>query len=235
MICPKCRSDKIVKNGSIHNGKPKFKCNHCGRQFVDNPENRPISDSIKPFIDKLLLERISLAGICRALGVSEKWLYNYKATKYAKMPSQLQIKPKKKGKFIVQMDELWSFVGNKNNKQWVWIAIDAKTREIIGLSIGDRSQTSAKALGDSLPGIYRQCAVCYTDCWEAYQGVLPSKRHRAVHKKTGKPNLIEHLNGTLRQRISRLVRSTWSFSKSLPNHIGTIWYFVHNYNAGLST
>ena len=132
------------------------------------------------------------------------------------------------------MDELWSFVNHKNNKQWVWLAIDAKTREIIGLHVGDRSQTSAKALWGSLPPIYRQCAVCYTDWWEAYQGVLPSKRHRPVDKKTGKTNLIERLNGTLRQRISRLVRSSLSFSKNVTNHIGAIRYFAHHYNANLS-
>jgi insertion element IS1 protein InsB len=132
------------------------------------------------------------------------------------------------------MDELWSFVNHKNNKQWVWIAIDAKTREMVGLHVGDRSQTSAKALWGSLPPVYRQGAVCYPDFWEAYQGILPSKRHRAVPKKTGKTNLIERLNGTLRQRISRLVRSSLSFSKNLTNPLGAIRYFAPHYNASLS-
>jgi insertion element IS1 protein InsB len=235
MICPRCNSDKTVKNGRIHNGKPKFKCKVCSRQLVEYPQNRPILDSTKPIIDKLLLERISLAGICRAMGVSEKWLYHYKAVKYANMPSQLAVKPKKTGKLTVQMDELWSFVNHKNNKQWVWVAVDAKTKEMVGLHIGDRSQASAKALWDSLPPVYRQGAVCYTDFWEAYQGILPSKRHRAVHKNTGKTNLIERLNGTLRPRISRLVRSSLSFSKNLTNHIEAIWYFAHHYNTGSST
>jgi IS1 family transposase len=103
------------------------------------------------------------------------------------MPNRLQVKSKKPGRLTVQMDELGSVVDHKNNKQWVWIAIDVKTREIIGLSIGNRSQTSARALWDSLPPVYRQGAVGYTDFWEAYQGVLPSKRHRAVHKKPEKP------------------------------------------------
>ena len=235
MICPKCGSQQVVKNGSIHNKKPKFKCKSCGRQFVDDPKNQPIPDSTKQLIDKLLLERISLAGICRATGVSEKWLYNYIITKYAKTLRALQVKPKKKGKLTVQMDELWSFVDNKGNKQWVWIAIDAKTREIIGLYIGDRSQKSAQALWDSLPPVYRQCAVCYTDFWESYQAVLPSKRHRPVEKKSGKTSLIERLNCTLRQRVSRLVRKSLSFSKSVSNHIGAIWYFVHSYNECLTT
>ena len=120
VICPRCSSDKIVKNGRIHNGKPKFKCNSCSRQFVKNPQNQPILESIKQIIDKLLLERISLAGICRTMGVSEKWLSNYKAIKYANMPNQLPVKSKKPGKLTVQMDELWSFVNRKDNKQWVW-------------------------------------------------------------------------------------------------------------------
>jgi len=37
-----------------------------------------------------------------------------------------------------------------------------------------------------------------------------------------------------RQRISRLVRSSLSFSKKLDNHVGAIWYFIHNYNLQLA-
>ena len=131
------------------------------------------------------------------------------------------------------MDELWSFVDNKGNKQWVWIAIDAQTREIIGLHIGDRSAQSARKLWQSLPGIYRQCALIYTDYWESYAGVLPSKRHRAVGKESGRTSYIERLNCTLRHRVSRLVRKSLSFSKKLENHVAAIWNFVHHYNQQL--
>ena len=79
------------------------------------------------------------------------------------------------------------------------------------------------------------CAVSYTDFWEAYKVIFPSTRHRAVGKETGQTNHIERLNCTLRQRISRLVRKTLSFSKKLSNHIGAIWYFIHHYNATLAT
>lgn len=56
--------------------------------------------------------------------------------------------------------------------------------------------------------------------------VLPSKRHQAVGKDSGKTSHIEQLNCTLRQRVSRLVRKTLSFSKELANHVGAIWYFT---------
>jgi IS1 family transposase len=126
---------------------------------------------------------------------------------------------------------MWSFVGNKQDKQWVWIALDEQTREIVGVFVGDRSRASAKALWQSLPPVYRQCAVCYTDFWQAYEQVIPSQRHRAVGKETGHTSYIERFNHTVRQRVGRLVRQTLSFSKKLSNHIGAMWDFVHHYNA----
>lgn len=72
--CPECGNEQPVKNGRIHNGKQRFLCQCCGRKFVENHENRVISQAKKDLIDKLLLERISLAGIARVAGVSELWL-----------------------------------------------------------------------------------------------------------------------------------------------------------------
>lgn len=82
-------------------------------------------------------------------------------------------------------------MNNKGFKQWVWLAIDAQTREIVGDRIGNRSETGARALGQSLPPVYRQCALCYSDFWAAYYAaVLPSQRHRAVGKESGLTNRI---------------------------------------------
>ncbi len=128
---------------------------------------------------------------------------------------------------------MWSFVGRKSNKKWVWIALDADTREVVALVVGDRSETSARSLWLALPDEYRAQAIFYTDEWDAYVPVFPTERHHPVKKQSGKTNHIERFNCTLRQRVSRLVRKTLSFSKSLDNHIGAIWYFVHHYNSSL--
>ncbi|KGF71624.1 transposase [Neosynechococcus sphagnicola sy1] len=130
---------------------------------------------------------------------------------------------------------------NKGNQQWVWLALDADTREIVGVYIGARDEAAARKLWDSLPPVYRQCAIAYTDFWAAFAAVLLSKRLRlrrsealrAVGKETSKTSYIERCNNTLRQRVSQLVRQTLSFSKSVQNHIGAIWYFIHYYNASL--
>ena len=96
MICPKCHSLNVVKNGSIHNGKPKFSCQDCNRQFVENPQNK-IPQNKKELIDKLLLERVSLAGIARVVGVSERWLQSYVNRKYQEVLHQIDVKKSLKG------------------------------------------------------------------------------------------------------------------------------------------
>lgn len=119
------------------------------------------------------------------------------------------------GRLIIECDEVWSFVIKHDNKQWVWLAIDRDTREIVGLYMGDRSAQSAQHLWDSLPLDYRQNALSYTDFWEAYAAVFPATRHLPVGQESGKTNHIERFNNTLRQRVSRLVRKALSFSKKL--------------------
>jgi transposase-like protein len=95
--CPVCQSTHVVKNGKIHNGKQNFKCRQCGRQFVQDPQNKIIDPATKTLIDKLLLEKIPLAGIARVVGVSEPWLQSYVNEKYHNVPRQVNIRAKKRG------------------------------------------------------------------------------------------------------------------------------------------
>jgi transposase-like protein len=94
--CPGCTSTKTVKNGHIHNGKQRFKCRDCGRQFVEHPRKKVIPSETRELIDRLLLERISLAGIARATQVSEPWLQAYVNQKYAQVPRQVEVSSKKR-------------------------------------------------------------------------------------------------------------------------------------------
>jgi IS1 family transposase len=117
--------------------------------------------------------------------------------------------------------------------QWVWIALDADTRQVVGMAVGGRDEAGARALWENVPEVYRERALAYTDFWRAYAAVLPSEQHEAVGKESGLTSYVERFNNTARQRISRLVRKTLSFSKKLQNHIGALWYFVHHYNLSL--
>ena len=172
-----------MKNGRIHTGKQRYKCLQCGRQFVEQPAGKVIDGATRELIDRLLLERITFAGIARAVQVSETWLTTVCERKICTRAALSRGYAQKKGSLTIQCDELWSFVDNKGNKQWVWLALDADTREIVGVYIGARDEAAARKLWESLPAVYRQCAVAYTDFWAAYTAVLPSKRHPCRRKR----------------------------------------------------
>jgi insertion element IS1 protein InsB len=234
--CPQCRSPKYKKNGHIHNGKQNYQCKDCGRQFVDCFAQYLVSDDTRALIKRLLVERISLRGICRAVGVQLKWLLGFLVQCFEALPDHLHVQPVtcKQNVMIqrleVEADEMASFVHKKANKQWIWIAMDATSRQVIAFHVGDRSRKSAKRLWAKIPHAYRQYAMFYTDQYVVYEGVIPAAQHRAISKLARKTNHIERFNNTLRQRVSRLVRETLSFSKKLANHIGAIKYFICYYN-----
>ena len=96
MQCPACQSMQTIKNGSIPSGKPKWRCKACGRQFVAHPGRSRIPAETIALVDRLLLEKLSLAGIARAAGVSPRWLQYYVNKKYAGVPRAVAVHPKKK-------------------------------------------------------------------------------------------------------------------------------------------
>ncbi|MEG4812465.1 hypothetical protein QUA82_15625 [Microcoleus sp. F8-D3] len=83
------------------------------------------------------------------------------------------LKPKTQGQLAVQMDELWSFVNDRGNKQWVWQAKRMSQPVKLSVAISASVRLDAgMALWASLPPVYRQCAVIYTDYWQAYETAL---------------------------------------------------------------
>ena len=230
MNCPACASENVKKNGHISNGKQNYRCRKCGRQFVEHPDKKIINDFYRSIIKNLLLERISLRGICRSMGVSLSWLLLFFRQVTDEIPHDMGVIKPEKSRLDIELDEMWSYVGNKENKKWIWLVIDRVSGQIVGFHVGGRTRNDAKKLWKSLPGVYRQCAVCYTDYWESYEKVIPACRHRASGKGSGQTNRIERFNCTLRQRVSRLVRKTLSFSKIIDHHIRAIKYFIWNFN-----
>ena len=109
-LCPDCGSENYIKNGSFSNGKPKYECKLCGRQFVDNPQNAPLSAAKKALVDRLLLGKIPLVSIARAAQVSERWGQYYVNKKYAEVPRQVHVTAKKKGRLTIEGDEMGAFV-----------------------------------------------------------------------------------------------------------------------------
>jgi insertion element IS1 protein InsB len=235
-VCPACGSRQFKKHGHIHHGKQNHQWHACPRQFVTEATERSITPGQHTLIERLLCERISLRGICRAVGVSLPWLMHFMVERCAACPEHLHAQlPKGPAHVVIhqmeaEADEIWTFVQKKANRQWIWMAMDAATRQIIAFHVGDRSRGSANELWAKIPGVYREQATFHTDQYEPYKSVTPAGRHKAITKKALKTHHIERLNDTLRQRVSHLVCETLSCSKKFVNHIGAIKYFICHYN-----
>jgi insertion element IS1 protein InsB len=215
--CSKCGSDRCVKSGHIHTGGQRYLCKDCGRQFTLNPRQKKVCEEKKGLVERLLLESLSLEGIIRAAQVSATWLCWYVEKLYRNVKRTFADAPTPVGTVVVECDEMWSFVGSKDEQRWIWLAIDqtipGQRGRIVGCFIGDRSAQSAKKFWESMPDAYRKVADFYTDFREAYNKALPADRHYPCGKEDGHTAHIERFNGTLRARCSRLVRQNYAFSK----------------------
>ena len=128
----------------------------------------------------------------------------------------------------IELDEMWTFVGKKENKHWLWLALNPINRQIVAFHIGGRSSEDAQVFYQKIPAIFKGNTAFFSDYWQAYVQVFENENHFGVG--SGLTAYIERFNATLRQRASRLVRKALSFSKSVDNHIGAIKYFICHYN-----
>ena len=135
---------------------------------------------------------------------------------------------------ILELDEIWSFVGNKHNKQWLWLSLCRRTRQIVAFFIGDRSEISCQELKNNIPDDYKVCE-SFSDLWESYEKVFDKTKHKSVDKKFGETAHIERFNNTIRQRLARYVRKTLSFSKSQYFHYIVTKQFIVNYNLSVTS
>ena len=232
--CPHCLSKDTVKNGQTDYTKQNQKCKSCKRQFVERACPKRKEAIIASYQDELvkdLLERIALPGIARLFKKSVSWVITRMQRCYCAMREPLPIGNLAQAEvdlYLTEADELWSFVGAKDCPEWVWIAIERRTGLIVGFHIGARNEESAVGLYLSIDKKLREKAIIYADDFASQGAAFPKKQLRQEGKK--QTTKIERFNNTMRQRNSRLVRLTLSFSKKWQNHYNSINYFILNYN-----
>ena len=120
--CPQCGSLWFKRNGHVHTGKQNHRGQRCGRAFVLHPENHVRTEEQRSLIERWLGERISLRGICRAVGVGLQWLLPCIVERFRAAPAHLNVEPPSSTPAVIlqrleaELDELWSFVGKKANQ-----------------------------------------------------------------------------------------------------------------------
>lgn len=127
-----------------------------------------------------------------------------------------------------ELDEMWSYVGDKSHRHWLWHAIDHNTGRILAYTFGSQSDDVFIKLKDLLEpfGIN----MYYTDGNLTYSRYIEKNKHIIGKKNTQR---IERKHLILRTRIKRLARKTICFSKSVLMHEIVIGLFINITEFGL--
>ena len=126
---------------------------------------------------------------------------------------------------------MWTFVGQRTRKVWLWLAVERTSRRIVAWVLGSRGTATLLRLWRALPKRYRRHTRYFTDAWRAYPQVLPAPAH--VVGKSG-TRVVEALNGKLRHRCGVLVRRSRSFSKCRSSHYNRIKIAIDHHNSQIT-
>ena len=222
--CPACLSDSIKKNGKKSYGKQNYQCKDCRRQFIgdhalsymgchSNKDSkiRHLMVRGSGVRDIAEVERISRGKV---LAVLEKC--NYKLT------------PKQSQYDRLEVDEFWTFVGSKSNKQWLIYAYHRKTGEIVAYVWGKRDLKTVKRLKTRIQALGVVCANIASDTWDSFvTGFKGFIQDIGKFFTVG----IEGNNCRIRHRIRRAFRRSCNFSKKLENHYKAFdltFFYINN-------
>jgi IS1 family transposase len=212
----------VKKNGTTSNGKQKYQCTHCRRQFITDNTYRGCQSFIRELVVPMAMNSSGIRDIARVLSISTQTVMKTIRKRAAEI-REPRVPPRIKD---LEIDEFWSFVKDKSQQCWCWYGLDRATTRIAAYALGRRTDASCQQLSDKLAG----CTVenFYTDNWQAYAKILPDERHTISKAETLN---IERHNLNFRTHLKRLHRRTICFSKSSEMHAAVIKLYVNHVNA----
>ena len=239
MKCRYCGSEDINKVGTSKSGKQRYRCNNkeCSHrtfilEYTYNAYDPYIRDRIffatvngNGILSTARILEISKNTVKKVLKEIESKLW-YVNRAYIENHENQELEIDIISVEEAEMDEMWSFVGDKKHECWLWWAIDHNTGEPLAFCFGTREHKYLDELKKLLEPF--NIKTVYADGNYAYKSRLPD-----CDVVVGKRNTqtIERLHLSLRTWCSRLVRKGIRFSKDLSMHIICValvinfWFF----------
>jgi IS1 family transposase/transposase-like protein len=204
LSCKKCGCKNYIKSGYFKE-KQRYKCKECGCQFTDTPPRGKCPRLKEVAVILYVYCGVSMLKIGKMCGVSDVavlyWIRD--AAKNA-----VPLNPKSDSG-IVMLDEMWHFVNGKENKLWLWRAIDGQTRRPLAWLLGNRDADTVKKLIDIVDD--GQCNFI-TDEYAPFFKHIPEDRHY-YGKDITFP--IEQSNSDIRHWLARFIRRSKSSTRSI--------------------
>ncbi len=204
MECSTC-SVKAVKNGKSKNGTQRYYCKACGKCFQPNYVYRACAAEISNMIITLTKESCGIRSTARVLRISCTTVINRikQMAKSIQRPFQIIM-----GKEY-EVDEMRTYIGNKQRLYWIVYALRRDTKEVIDFKVGKRNLKTLRRVIETT--LLSEAKKIYTDGYELYKSLIPEGIHC---QRKYSINHIERKNLSIRTHLKRLSRKTICFSRS---------------------
>lgn len=204
MECKRCGNES-VKNGKGKTGTQRYFCKGCKRYWQNSYLYKACNQGIDQNIITLCKESCGIRSIARILKIS--------ITAVIKRLKQIASKiqrpfPILQGKEY-EVDEVRTYIGNKQRLYWIVYALRRDTKDVIDFKVGKRNLNTLGRVIDTV--ILSEAKRVFTDGYELYKSLVPTVQHR---QRKYNINHIERKNLSIRTHLKRLSRKTICFSKS---------------------
>jgi insertion element IS1 protein InsB len=212
-----CKHLQFTKHGFTKN-KQRYKCKECNKTYLTNYTYNACKIGINRKVAILTKESCGIRSISRILQISK--ITVIKKIKVIANTLSQPIIPQHK---IFEVDELRTYVKNKTSLQWVVLAYEKQSKQVIAINIGSRTNKTLKQVLQTV--VNANPIKIYTDGLSNYKYLLPPTLHSIKQFGT---NRIERVNLNLRTHLKRLGRRTICYSKSVTMLLACIkiyfWY-----------
>ena len=205
MECKYC-GRRCRRAGRQRNGAQRYYCKGCSRYQQESYRYRACNGTTNNYIRSLSCESVGIRGISRVLSIAK-----------GTVSSRIQLLAKGIGpsspeekNVTLEVDELWTYIGRKENEYWIAYALNRQTRQVVDFVIGKRTKATLKELIDRL--LLSNPKTIRTDRLTLYQRIIPKEIH---HSGSYCINRIERKNLSIRTHLKRLSRRTICFSRSI--------------------
>jgi IS1 family transposase len=185
--------------------KQRYFCKRCKIIKVEFYTYKAYKQEINQNIAALTKEGVGILGTARLLAISPTTLLK-RIKEIASNITQPAISKNKS----YEIDEMRTFIGNKNRLIWIVYALEKESRKIVSFNVGARTNKTLSKVIETVT--LSNPKKIYTDKLINYKSLIKKEIHNFRNRST---NHIERMNLTLRTHLKRLNRRSAAFSKSI--------------------
>lgn len=214
--CARCGSPRVVKSGHVL-GKQRWWCRACRYQFTKtSAPDTP--NTVKRAAVSLYGHGLSFRTTARLLGTTAqtvlRWVCSY--------VDQYCTRPEPGDAVVVELDEMWHFLGCKSTKVWIWKASNRDTGKLIDWECGGRDAETFRRL---LTRLQRWKVRLYcTDAFVVYDQTLALGIHYQGKDQTV---ALERTNAQQRHWTAALRRRSISRSMAMIERRVALFAHLH--------